>query len=154
MPRRVRNRFGHRLRDAKGQSMVEAAIIIPLLLLASFAVMEFGVMFYVNLALENGVSQAVRYGITGGTMSGMTREASIKQTMRDATPTLTIPDSAFQFSHLVGSSWVGGMGGPGAVEKLTVSYNHPVLVLRPLFGGAAQIQLSVESTMKSEDRFF
>jgi hypothetical protein len=46
------------------------------------------------------------------------------------------------------------MGGAGAVEKLTVTYNHPVLVLRPLFGGAAQIQLRVESTMKSEDRFF
>jgi Flp pilus assembly protein TadG len=133
--------------------MVEAAIIIPLLLLASFAVMEFGVLFYVNLALENGVSQAVRYGITGGTMNGMTREASIQAIMRSETPTLTIDDSAFHFSHLVGGNWVNGMGGAGSVEKLTVTYNHQVLVLRPLFGGASQVTLQVESTMKSEDRF-
>ena len=29
--------------------------------------MEFAAMFYVYLALENGVSQATRYGVTGQT---------------------------------------------------------------------------------------
>jgi len=152
MPRCAADRLSRRLRSAKGQSMVEAAIIVPLLLLVTFAIIEFGVLFYVNLALENGVSQAVRYGITGGAMSGMTRQASIESVMRTATPTLTIADGDFHFSHLSGGAWVSGLGGPGDVEKLTVIYTHRVLVLRPLFP-SGYVQLSVESSMKNEDRF-
>jgi len=54
-----------RLRDTSGGSLVEAALITPLLLLLTFGIMEFATMFYVYLALENGVSQATRYGVTG-----------------------------------------------------------------------------------------
>ena len=45
--------------------MLEAAIITPLLLLLTFSIVDFGALFYVYLALENGVSQATRYGVTG-----------------------------------------------------------------------------------------
>jgi Flp pilus assembly protein TadG len=132
--------------------MIEAAIIMPLLLIVTFAVIDFSVLFYVNLALENGVSQAVRYGITGETMGGMSRQESIQSVMRTATPTLTLTDDNFHFSHLVGGAWVQGTGGPGDIEKLTVTYSHQMFVLRPLFPGG-QVELSVESSMKNEDRF-
>ena len=44
--------------------------------------------------------------------------------MRQATPTLTIPDGAFTFStcRVGGSAWVGGTGGPDDIEKVTVDY--------------------------------
>ena len=47
---------------------------------------------------------------------------SIKAAMRDATPTLTIPDSAFTFAAHAGrrQRWVGGTGGPSDIEKVTV----------------------------------
>ena len=57
--------FGKRLRDADGQSMIEAAIITPLMLLLTIGIIEFGAVFYVFLSLQNGVSQATRYAITG-----------------------------------------------------------------------------------------
>ena len=94
-----------RLGDAKGANLVEAAIITPLLLLLTLAIVDFSSMFYAYLALEHGVSQATRLAITGRTLTdaggaAMSREASIKYRMRDSTPTLTIPDGAFQFHFM------------------------------------------------------
>ena len=57
-----------RLRDAKGTSLIEAAIITPLFLLLTFSIVDFGALFYAYLALENGVSLASRYGVTGRAM--------------------------------------------------------------------------------------
>jgi Flp pilus assembly protein TadG len=143
-----------RLRDASGNSMIEAAIIAPLLLVVTFAVVDFGVIFYVYLALANGVSQATRFGVTGNVVEGMNREASIKAAMRAATPSLTLSDDAFTFSHLSpgSGSWSGGTGGPNDVERVTVRYTHNLLVLRPLFENG-QLQIQVESAMKNEGVF-
>jgi hypothetical protein len=152
-----------RLRDTAGTSVVEAAIITPLLLLLTFSIADFGAMFYVYLALENGVSQASRYGITGNLMddpanpgSKLGREDSMKAAMRDATPTLTLADGAFTFSHMApgASSWTSGTGGPGDVEKLTVDYDWTFLtpLMRPFFTGG-QIHFTVDSAMKNEARF-
>ena len=55
------------LRGEKGATMLEAAIITPLLLLLTFSIIDFASLFYVYLALENGASQATRYGVTGNT---------------------------------------------------------------------------------------
>ena len=99
--------LGRRVRDTAGTSIVEAAIITPLLLLLTLSIVDFGALFYVYLALENGVSQATRYGVTGQTMDDpahpgtpLSHDESIKLAMRQATPTLTIPDGAFTFSHM------------------------------------------------------
>jgi hypothetical protein len=150
-------------RDSRGVNLVEAAIILPLLLLLTFSTIDFAMMFYVYLALENGVSQATRYGITGNQMSDpnnpgnmLARDASIKAAMRAATPTLTIPDGAFTFSHMPpgGAGWVSGTGGPNDLEKVSVNYTWNVLtpLMRPFFPGG-QVTLHVESAMKNEPRF-
>ena len=77
---RIRN--VRRLGDSKGANLVEAAIITPLLLLLTLAIVDFASMFYGYLALEHGVSQATRFAITGQTLSGprgaMDRQESIK----------------------------------------------------------------------------
>src|SRR6185503_1036431 len=95
-----------------------------------------GALFYVYLALENGASQATRYGITGQLLDDpdtpgtkLNREPSIKLAMRNATPTLTIDDAAFAFSHMPAGagSFVPGTSGPGEVEKLTVTYTWAIL---------------------------
>src|SRR5262245_61127975 len=107
-------RLLRRARDTRGTSMVETALLLPLLLLLTFALMDFGIMFYAYLALENGVGQATRYGVTGNQMEGLSREESIRSAMRDATPTLTLEDDAFSFSHMVpgGNVWLAGAGNP------------------------------------------
>jgi hypothetical protein len=153
----VRRRQGlRRLGDAKGANLVEAAVMTPLLLLLTLGIVDFSAMFYAYLALEHGVSQATRFAITGQTIGTSNREASIKQRMREETPTLTIPDSAFSFSFLAPGSgaWAGGLGGPGDIGRVTVTYNWNFMtpLIRPFFTGG-QMTLRVESTMRNESVF-
>jgi hypothetical protein len=152
-----------RVRDTRGTNLLEAAIITPLLIVLTFGIVDFASLFYVYLALENGVAQASRYGVTGNQMTdpanpsqNLSRQDSIKTAMRQATPTLTLADSAFSFSHMPvgGSSWVGGPGGPGDIDRVTIDYNWDILtpIMRPFFPGG-QIHFTVDSAMKNEGRF-
>jgi hypothetical protein len=149
-------RFFRRLKDATGATLLEAAIITPLLLLLTFSIADFGGLFYAYLAIENGVSQATRFAVTGNSIGTLSRADSIKAAMRSATPTLTIPDEAFTFAHMPvgGSSWVGGTGGPGEIEKVTITYKWPLMtpLLAPFFPQGA-LSMRVESMMKNESRF-
>src|SRR3981081_4075006 len=112
-------RFFRRVKDATGATLLEAALVTPLLLLLTFSIADFGSLFYVYLALENGVSQATRYAVTGNQMNDpanpgtlLSRTASIETAMQQATPTLTINGSMFTFSHMPagGSAWIAGDG--------------------------------------------
>lgn len=145
-----------RLRDTSGATMIEAAIITPLLLLLTFSIVDFSSMFYCYLALESGVSQATRFAVTGATVGSLSRQDSIMSAMRSATPTLTIPDGAFSFSHMVagGTSFVGGVGGPGDVDRVTIDYDWDIMtpLVRPFFTGG-KIHFIVSSTMKNEGKF-
>jgi hypothetical protein len=152
-----------RLRNQRGSTIVEAAIITPLLLLLTFSIVDFGAMFYVYLALENGVSQATRYGVTGNLKNDpakpgtpLSRTESMKLAMRQATPTLTIPDSAFAFAHQTpgGTGWIAGTGAPSDIEKMSVTYTWKFYdpLMRPFFTGG-KVTLKVDSSMKNEARF-
>jgi Flp pilus assembly protein TadG len=150
-------------RDTSGATIIEAAVILPLIALLTFSVMDFAVVFYVYLSLENGVSAATRFAVTGnnaddpshpGTPLG--RAASIELAMRQATPTLTLPDTAFTFSHMApgGAAWIAGVGGPNDIERVGVNYTWNIMtpLMRPFFPGG-QVALHVESAMKNEGRF-
>jgi hypothetical protein len=136
--------------------MVEAAIITPLLLLLTIGLMEFASLLYVFLALQNGASQATRFAVTGNTMQGMDRATSIKTAFRQATPTLTLDDGAFVFTHMKPGSagWSGGTGGPGDVGRVTVNYTWKFFtpLMTPFFP-SGEIMLSVDSSMKNEALF-
>jgi Flp pilus assembly protein TadG len=156
MTRHFSSRLLKRSRATEGGNLIEAAIVTPLVLLLTFGTIEFASIFYVFLALQNGVSQATRFAVTGNTTAGMSRVESIKVAMREATPTLTIPDSAFTFRHMPpgGSAWVAGTGGPNAVERVTVQYTWTFFtpLMRPFFP-TGQMTINVDSTMKNEGRF-
>jgi Flp pilus assembly protein TadG len=151
-----RPRFRTRLRSARGAQMIEAAVITPLLLLLTFGIVEFGALFYVYLSLQNGVSQATRYAITGQTNPDSTRAESIKARMRQATPTLTLDDGMFTFEHMTPGStnWTAGVGGPNDIEKVTVTYTWDIMtpLMRPFFEDG-QIQFRAEAAMKNEGAF-
>jgi len=150
-----RNRSAVRWQSSKGANLVETAMIIPLLLLLTFAIIDFSTVMYVYLALENGVSQATRYAVTGQQMDDpnnagqkLSREQSVKNAMRAATPTLSIDDSSFQFYNL--TQGTSGTGGPNDIIRVTVNYDWRAFtpLIRPIFNG--QIRLTVQSTMKNE----
>ena len=76
--------------------------------------------------------------------------------MRNATPTLTIADDAFTFTHLPtgGATWAAGSGGPNDIGRITVNYTWAFYtpLVRPFFPNG-EIMLKVESAMKNERRF-
>jgi Flp pilus assembly protein TadG len=141
--------------------MIEAAIITPLLLLLTFSIVDFGAVFYVYLALENGVSQATRFGVTGQLKDDpanpgtpLDKTGSVKLAMREATPGLTVPDSAFTFQSRPsspGGAWAPGVGGPNDIGTVTVAYRWNLVcpLLWPFFPGGA-VDLKVDSVMKNE----
>ena len=141
------------LKRDEGTNLLEAALITPLLLIVTFAIVEFGTLFYIYLTLENGVSQATRYAVTGQQFAGMDREQSIRHAMRFAMPTLTLDDTAFAFSYLPpgGSSWLPGSGGPSDIGKVRVNYTWTFFtpLIRPFFQDG-RITLIVESAMMNE----
>lgn len=151
------------LRGERGSTMLEAAIITPILLLLTFSIIDFASMFYVYLALENGAAQASRYAVTGNQADDpdhpgtkLSRADSIKLAMRTATPTISLPDQAFSFSHLAvgGTTWLSGTGGPNEIDKVTVNYAWNLLtpVLWPFFTDG-KLNITVEAAMKNEGRF-
>jgi Flp pilus assembly protein TadG len=145
-----------RLRRCEGANLLEAAIVTPLILILTIGMIEFASVFYVFLALQNGVGQATRFGVTGATMGTSSRVDSIKAAMRQATPTLTIPDNAFTFSHMPegGTSWVGGTGGPNAIERVSVAYTWTFFtpLMQPFFP-SGRMTLNVDATMKNEGKW-
>src|SRR2546426_2936949 len=52
-------------RPTPGQALVETAIGIVLLLLLTFSVVDAAMLFFAYLTLQNGVTAATRFGVTG-----------------------------------------------------------------------------------------
>ena len=154
MPSAVSRRVAKRLSDPKGANLIEAAIIMPLIFLMSFSIAEFSALLYVHMALQNGVSQATRFGVIGSVLPGQTREASIRSMVQQETPTLDISDGDISFTHIPpgGSGWIGGSGPPDSIERVSVTYTWPIMtpLLRPFFSGD-EVTFNVESTMKNEE---
>jgi Flp pilus assembly protein TadG len=153
MRRHLSGRVFERLRNSEGANLLEAAIITPLLVLLTFAIVDFSALIFVHVALQNGVNQASRFGVTGNLTGALSREDSIKLAMTQNTP-LTIDPAAISFQHLSGGLWVNGAGAPGDIEKVAVDYNWQIMtpLISPLFTGG-QISFHVESAMKDESLF-
>ena len=141
-------------RSLRGAALAETGIIIVLLVTVVFAVMDFAGILYAFQTMQNGVSQATRYAVTGSSMTdtqgaAMTREQSIRQAMRAATPGFQLGDDAFTFYDI--STGGSGAGGPNDIVRVTVVYNWQLYTpfLRPFFQDG-QVTVRVASTMKNE----
>jgi hypothetical protein len=59
----------------RGQGLVEFALVLPILLLVSFGIIEFGRLLFVYSAVTTAASEAVRYGTAVDDSSGLPRYA-------------------------------------------------------------------------------
>ena len=80
---------GHEVNDS-GQTLVEFALALMILLVLVFGTMDFANLYYHKLTLQNAVRQAGRYAITGQCILGskgvcsMSRYLSIQQVLQTA----------------------------------------------------------------------
>ena len=140
-------------RRTPGQALVETAIGIVLLVLLSLSVVEAAMLFFAYLTLQNGVTAATRFGVTGQDPNDddhpTRHEDSIMRVMRDATG-LKLEDGEFTFYDITTQS--SGTGGPNDIIQVTVT--HPWLLISPmvwpLVGNGGVITLRVSAMMRNE----
>ncbi len=56
-------RFLQRIKGEKGQSLVEFAIVLPILLIILGGIIDFGWIFYNNLAISNCTREGARFAV-------------------------------------------------------------------------------------------
>ena len=150
----VRPRLAGTPRPTRGQALVETAIGIVLLMLLTFSVVDAAMLFFAYLTLQNGVTAATRFGVTGQDPNDddhpTRHEDSIKRVMRNATPGLTLENGEFTFYNITTQS--SGTGGPNDIIQVTVT--HPLSLISPmvwpLVGNGGVITLRVSAMMRNE----
>jgi hypothetical protein len=138
----------------RAQALLETAIGVVLLLLLSFSALDAAMLFFAYLTLENGVTAATRFGVTGQEANDKDHpsqhEDAITRVIRDATPGLGIVHDDVHFRNLT----TGGLdaGGPDDVIQVTITHPWHLIspLLWPLVGNQGRITLSVSATMKNE----
>lgn len=73
------------VRDTRGSTIVEFAIVFPVFILMLIGIIEIAVVIFIGSSIESAVLQASRFGITGGTSSGVSREQRVLDIVSDST---------------------------------------------------------------------
>lgn len=159
--------------DTKGQTTVEFALAALVLFTFVFAIIDFAMMFYVNLTMQNAVREGARYAITGqtdqpgqGYKNGEHRKKAMIKKMKECAhglyeknanpqkePTVSIvtPASAATFSNYTGRP-VDDTGEPSDIIIVSLAYSWPLLtpILRPFFEDKKNYSFVVRATMRHE----
>jgi hypothetical protein len=127
-----------KLKEEKGQSMVEFAMILPVLLLIIIGIIEFGFMFSGYLALSNASREAVRTVSLGETDTvAIQRAKDVAIILNPSKMIVSINPSA-------------AIRDRGDSVRVTIVYEYDFLTpfMESLFGG--NLQLEAEATMRVE----
>jgi Flp pilus assembly protein TadG len=149
----------------KGQTLVEFALVLPLLFLLLFGIVDLGIMFYVNLTMQYAVYQGTRYAVTGQSDLGTDRRSALiakiknssfglydKNTHTPKDPEISvITPSKVTFTNYTGTPTTGNPGKPNDIIIVSLTYTWPLLtpMLKPFFPGG-NYTFTVKATMKNE----
>ena len=126
------------LKNKKGQSLVEFALVLPLILLILMGIVEFGLMFNSYLTINNASREGARLASVGGTdVEVETRVETVSTTLNLANIDVTVnPAQGFR-----------DRGDPCTV---TVDYTYDLItpIISNILGNS--IVLSSETTMRVE----
>jgi Flp pilus assembly protein TadG len=113
--------------------MIEFILVAPLYFLLTFAVIDFGRMFFVQMNLQQAVQEAVRFASTGNHLSdpnnpgqNLSRINSIVQEVQQSAMGASVTN--VQISSLAGGA--GSAGGPG--DTVTVSITSSLKLMTPM----------------------
>jgi Flp pilus assembly protein TadG len=151
--------------NKNGQALVEFALVAPLFFILLFAIVDLGVVFYVNLTMQHAVRQGTRYAVTGRSDLGTDQRSALIQMIKDSSNGLydknlhvpkdpvisVIIPGQVTFSNYSGTPTTGDPGKPGDIIVVSLTYTWPLItpILQPFFPGA-EYTFTVKSTMKKE----
>jgi Flp pilus assembly protein TadG len=104
------------LKNEKGQSLVEFAILLPILLLLLMGIFEFGLMLNSYLTINNSAREGARLGIVAGS------NTEIEELITNISPTLDIENLIVNITPSDGSRKSGG------TLTVEVKYNYQVTI--------------------------
>lgn len=127
-----------RLRNQKGQALVEFAVVLPVLLLLVMGIAQFGMLLSSYLTLENAAREAARAGIIGST------DTEIEEVITTSSPNLEKEKLTIDITPSEGSR----TSGESLTVNLTYKYDLTVPVISSLFGNV--VELNAETSMRIE----
>ncbi len=126
-----------RLGGTDGQALVEFALVLPLLLLVLFGVIEFGMLFFTTLTLNEAARDAARYASVGAS------DAQIVQVVQQDCATLDTAELTVLVSPPAGSQVTG--------DPVTVTVEYPVTLFPSISGlPSGTLLLKARITMRME----
>ena len=126
------------LKNEKGQSLVEFAILLPLLLLLLMGILEFGIMLNSYLTINNASREGARLGIVSGS------NLEIEKLISKTSPTL---DTA---KLIVNITPMEGIRKSGDTITVEVIYNYKVII--PIISNILNnvVVLKAQTSMRME----
>lgn len=160
-----RNLLSPRRRGERGSSLVEFALVAPLLFLVIFLVIDTGFYFFVRHTVQFATREGVRLALVGGTTSDargnpLNREASIVETIQrnaaiagidPANLSISIYPIEADYSDPDGWSGMQDAGQPGQYMRVRTRYNH--MFLTPMvrnLGQEGSLTIRAEATYRNE----
>lgn len=150
------------LQNRRGQSIVEFALVVPFVFLLLFGLVDLGVMFYVNLTMQDAVREAARASVVGNSSGGPTQRAALVQSIKDSSnglydkdangqPKLTtyiVTPGSSTFTNFTGAN----IGSAGQIVMVQLDYTWPLIthILTPFFAND-QYSFTVKATMRNEN---
>jgi Flp pilus assembly protein TadG len=142
-----------------GKSLIEFAILAPVFITLVFGILNLGIMMTVQNALESAVREAGRYGITGQSEQGLTRDQSITQVIQQTASKysasiidpskIQVTVTAYPDLTQTGQPGVSGSFGlPGQAVLYQVSY--PWNTFFNLFWGSNIVTLHAQTPVLNE----
>jgi Flp pilus assembly protein TadG len=121
----------------RGQSLVELALVLPILIILLFGILEFGRVFHSYLVITNAAREGARHGIICRDVTG------IKQKVLDSSPGINLEP---------GDITVNPSTGLTTGVPLTVSVEYNLAILTPVLSEIIPnpVPISATSTMRVE----
>ena len=116
-----------RVRDERGQTAVEFALIAPLLVILLLAIIQFGVAFHNYVTITDAARAGARQAIVARFASGNFTDAT--QTVKNAASSLDP-----KLLNKPGAISITSSGGMVAGSQVTVTVNYPYTIDIPLIG--------------------
>lgn len=143
----------------RGATVVEFALIVPLLLILLMAIIELGALFWVNMTMQHAVREGARYAITGRldldpnpNPADRLRPAAIAEKIKLSS--LGLYDSVVSDMLVTDpdGNVLVGFGGSGETLVIKLECSWPLLtpLIRPFFDGGTY-NFEVSSTMRNEN---
>lgn len=141
------------LRNEKGASIIEFALVGIVVFGLLFAIVDLGMMFFVNLTMQNAVREGARYAITGSSDAscGTVRDCVVAKIRNSSVGLCGKNPCNVTFVTLNPIPDDPNVGGPSELITIRVAYSWPLLtpLMKPFFPNG-HYNFTVGATMRNE----